>query len=187
MVLGQVCGGLHSGGRTVEVLAHAALPALQSGIREKLGGLSPAGAEDIFGKAEPGPKPWVYSADQLYPANEPPIPGPYQTFDDGESPLSIEEGVKMTTELNELLHEAERMKPARPAAISWGKYLSAHRVPQQRVCGTLGQTGRRPPDHAVRHLPRVGKASALLCGHPRRPFHPRGCRGRPGPHDDPRK
>lgn len=34
------------------------------------------------GKAEPGPKPWVYAPDKLYPANEPPIPQPYATFDD---------------------------------------------------------------------------------------------------------
>lgn len=32
--------------------------------------------------AKPAPKPWVYSPDTLYPANEPPIPMPYHTFDD---------------------------------------------------------------------------------------------------------
>ena len=36
----------------------------------------------IFGKAEPGPKPWVYAPDRLYPADEPPIPAPYATFGD---------------------------------------------------------------------------------------------------------
>lgn len=44
--------------------------------------VQPVPEDFAFTKAEKANKIWSYSPDQLYPANEPPIPWPYQTFDD---------------------------------------------------------------------------------------------------------